>query len=197
MAYSIVKILGIERIRARAPEWLAAMRAGRERAPRCGAPTRAKTPCALTRLTGADRCRHHLHGAARDAVDAARLLRAQKTLSRTTNAHHRARAETTIAAVQRRQLHRAWKLDPTLPGSTLALPDHDEARVRAWLRYFHRIDLDQGTHANTAHPITARAIDRLRWAATLFLSGRMDAERAARRVFVAVRDDLKYWAKRG
>jgi hypothetical protein len=49
---------------------------------------------------------------------------------------------------------------------------------------------------DNGNPITARAIDRLRWAATLHLSGRMDAERAARRVFVAMRDDLRFWARR-
>lgn len=199
MAYSIVKILGLEAIRARAPIWLDAMRKGYAAAPKCGAMTRAKTPCELARLPSADRCHHHLRGAARDEVDAARLLRAQKLLSRTTNARHIANANSTIAAVTRRQLHRAWKIDPTLPGSTLTLPDHDEARVSKWLMDTHQIDLDQEPqpmHANTGQPITARCIDRLRWVATLYLSGRMDAERAARRVFVAVRDDLKFWAKR-
>ena len=199
MAYSIVKILGLETIRARAPTWLGAMRKGYAAAPKCGAMTRARTPCELARLPGADRCHHHLRGTARDEVDVARLRRAQKLLSRTTNAHHLARAEATIAAIARRQLHRAWKLDPTLPGSTLALPDNDEARVRAWLGDNHRIDLDQEphpVHANADQLITARCIDRLRWAATLHLAGRMDAARAARRVFVAVRDDLKFWAKR-
>lgn len=199
MAHSIVKILGLETIRARAPAWLAAMRAGSAIAPRCGARTRAGSACQRNRLTGAEHCHLHLHGRARDAVDAARLLRAQKLLSRTTNAYHRARAAATIAAVTRRQLHRAWKNDPTLPGSTLALPDYDEARVRAWLKDTHRIDLDDEpnpVHVTTQDPITARCIDRLRWAATLHLSERMDAERAARRVFVVVGDDLRFWAKR-
>ena len=199
MAHSIVKILGLETIRAHAPKWLAAMSAGRANAPRCGAQTRAKTPCACPVMRGADRCHLHLHGKARDELDVKRAAAARKLLSRTTNTRHRASAKSALANVTRRQLHRAWKKDPTLPGSTLTLPDRDEARVSRWLRDTHRIDLDQEhhpVHANTNHPITARCIDRLRWAATLHLSGRMDAERAARRVFVAMRDDLKFWAKR-
>lgn len=148
-------------------------------------------------MRGADRCSFHLHGKDRDAVDAARLLRAQKTLSRTTNALLRRKAMSTIASVTRRQTHRAWKVDPTIPGSTLTLPEHDEARVSRWLREVHRLDLEHHLLHDNGRPITARCIDRLRWAATLHLSGRMDAERAARRVFVAVRDDLRFWAKRG
>lgn len=186
----------MDRVKARVPEWHAAMARGFAAAPKCGAMTRAKTPCQCPRLRGTDRCHLHLHGKARDVADAARLASAQHR-ARSGNTIRRAEAEATIAAIARRQLHRAWKLDPTLPGSTLVLPYTDEGRARRWLLDTHGIDLDlepHPFHANTDYPITPRAVDRLRWAAALHLAGRMDMARAARRVFVAVRDDLRYWA---
>lgn len=197
MAYCITKSFGLDRIRARVPEWHAAMRAGRDRAPKCGAKTRAGTPCARLPIPGTPHCYLHLHGKARDVADLKRKAIAEKR-ARSTNALLREEGLATLRTVQRRQLHRAWKLDPTIPGSTLTLTEADEARVRQWLRDTHHIDLDQEPHPvhATGQPITARATDRLRWAGTLHLAGRMDAEGAARRVFVAMRDDRAFWAKR-
>lgn len=189
----------MDKLRARVPEWHAALRRGFAAAPRCGAKTRARTLCQRLPIPGTPHCYLHLHGKARDVADLKRKAIAEKKAG-STNVKLREEGLATLRTVQRRQTHRAWKIDPTVPGSTLTLPDHDEARVRRWLRDAHHVDLDQEPqpmHANTDHPITARCMDRLRWAATLRLSGRMDAERAARRVFVAVRDDLQFWAERG
>lgn len=196
MAYCITKSMGMDRIKARVPAWLEAMRAGKAAAPKCGAELRSGGKCRAVRMRGGDRCHLHLHGQQRDAIDAQRAIRAAKAL-RSTNSRNRANGERALAVIARRQLHRRWKVYPLEAGSTLELTNDDEARVRSWLRNTHSIDLEHHPlHAN-GHPITARAIDRLRWAATLFLSGRMDAERAARRVFVAMRDDLKFWGKHG
>jgi hypothetical protein len=197
MAYCITKILGMDRIKAGASAWLETMRRGAAAAPKCGAKTRAGTPCQRLPIPGTPHCYLHLRGAARDAADQMRKTTAEKMV-RSTNTIMREKGLATLRGIARRQLHKAWKLDPTLPGSTLTLPDRDEARVRAWLRDHHHINLDQkpcALHSN-GQPITARAIDRLRWAGTLYLSSRMDAERATRRVFVAMRDDLRFWLKR-
>jgi hypothetical protein len=104
-------------------------------------------------------------------------------------------AEATLRAIARRQLHRAWKIDPSLPGSTLSLSAHDEARVIEWLRDTHNVDLEHHPLHDNGHPFSARCIDRLRWGAALSLTGRLDAEGGRRRVVVALRDDLKWWAK--
>lgn len=103
-------------------------------------------------------------------------------------------AESAIRYVRRCQLHRAWQLDPTLPGSTLALSESDEARVEAWLVEHHGVVLVSGLR-DKGYPYSARCVDRLRWAAVLALTGRIDDERARRRVIVALRDDLRFWLK--
>jgi hypothetical protein len=182
------------RIKAGVPLWMEALARGRAAAPKCGAKTQAGTPCQRLPMPGTPHCYLHLHGPARDAADARRAVAAEK-LARSTNTILREQALATLRNIARRQLHRAWKKDPTLPGSTLALDDHDEARVRRWLSDTHQVDLEnRPLHAN-GHPITARAIDRLRWAGTLALTKRITPEAAARRVFLALRDDVRYWAK--
>jgi hypothetical protein len=193
MAYCITKAMGMERIKARAHEWLAAMSAGRDAAPRCDAKTSAGKPCQSPRMRGADRCRLHVGGSQRDIIDAQRAKLAERMV-RSTNAKLRAQGEAALRSIAKRRLHRAWQADPTLPGSTLTLPDHDEARVRRWLLEEHGIDLDKTTHEG-GFPLSYRAIDRLRWAAALCLTKRSPPPNAAKRVVAALRDDLKWWRK--
>jgi hypothetical protein len=115
-------------------------------------------------------------------------------MARSSNAKRSAEGRTTLAVIARRQLHRAWKLDPTLPGTTLVLPDHDEKRVRRWLQDEHGIDLAETMHA-TGHHLSARCVDRLRWAAALRLSQRVTETSARNRVAAALRDDLRWLQK--
>lgn len=195
---NIVDHMGMARIKARASEWLRAMNEGRRRAPKCAAIAGTTgRPCLQPRLTGSDKCRHHLRGKARDALDRVRLAAAVRKLKTTTNSIERRDAETTIRNIERRQLHRAWKLDPTLPGSTLALSADDEKRVRDWLREHHHIDLYNVEMAGgEGRYMTPHCVDRLRWAAVMALAQRMDAETARRRVVAALRDDGMFWSQR-
>jgi hypothetical protein len=193
MRQTIIQNMGLDRIRARVPEWLAAMRAGRAAAPRCTAIKRDGHPCQRERMRGATKCEAHLQGAARDAVDLARLRRAQAALT-STNTKKRAEAERAIRVTKRRQTHRLWKLDPTYPGSTLELPANDERRVRGWLLHHHGIDLVFFRHG-TGHHLSARAVDRLRYAGLMSLTNRMTADGGWRRVVVALRDDAAWWRK--
>jgi hypothetical protein len=76
----------------------------------------------------------------------------------------------------------------------LALPEADERRVRQWLKDVHAVDLGVTEHG-AGHPLSARCVDRLRWAGAMFLSGRITTESAQRRVMAALRDDAKWWLK--
>ena len=192
----IVEHMGMDRLKARAPEWLKAMWEGTRRAPGCVAiaGTTGRL-CRQPRLPGSDKCRHHLRGKKRDAVDAARLARAVRKLQTTTNGVFRRNAVNVIRNVERRRLHRAWKVDPRLPGSTLSL-SAGMKRIRAWLREEHHVDLDKAeTTCAGDRYMTPRCIDRLRWGAVLAVTKRIDAEAARRRVMVALRDDAKFWDK--
>lgn len=194
MGHCITKILGMDRIKAGVPLWMEALARGKAAAPKCCAKTRAGTPCQRTRMRGGEHCYLHLHGSARDAIDLKRAVIAEKR-ARSTNTRNREMGWAALRNIARRQLHRAWKKDPTIAGTTLTLDDRDEARVRRWLSDTHRVDLEHHPlHAN-GYPITARAIDRLRWAGTLALTKRITTQAAERRVFLALRDDLRYWAK--
>jgi hypothetical protein len=144
-------------------------------------------------MRGADKCRHHLKGTQRDIVDRQRAITAGK-LARSSNAVQRCRAQRALAAIARRGLHRAWKLDPTLPGSTLVLSDGDEARVLAWLEVEHGIVLGTTEHEG-GWPVSYRCIDRLRWAAALKLTERITTESALLRVKAAMRDDVAWWRR--
>ncbi len=194
MAVCITKAYGLDRIRARVPAWHAAMQAGKRAAPKCVATNAAGERCGGVRMRGADRCRCHLTGPERDATDIQRAVEARKKL-RSTNTMRRADGETALRNIARRQLHRAWKRDPTVAGATLVLEDHDESRVLAWLAENHGLDLERRPFHDNGRPISARAIDRLRWAGTLALTQRITAEGGRRRVFAALRDDLAWWRK--
>lgn len=191
---SIVDAMGgMERLKARVPAWLAALAAGNAAAPRCGADTASGGTCGRLRMKGSSHCYLHLRGHQRDIVDRERAVRAAKS-ARSTNPRRRADGERALAAIQRRRLHRVWKLDPTLPGTTLALPDADERRVLSWLKDVHGIVLDETLH-ETGHRLSARCVDRLRWAAVLRLTLRVTEVSARNRVVAALRDDLRWFRK--
>lgn len=193
MAYCITKSMGMKRIRERAPGWLTMMAEAYAAAPRCGAKCKKGGTCQHVRMRGSDRCHTHLQGPQRDILDAQRAERAEK-MARSTNVKLRAQGEATLRAIAKRKLHRAWQADPTIPGSTLTLPERDEAAVRRWLLEEHCIDLDNTKHEE-GFPLSYRAIDRLRWAAALCLTKRSPPENAARRVEQALRVDLAWWRK--
>jgi hypothetical protein len=193
MAYCITKSFGIENIKATVPKWLAALAAGSAAAPKCEGVTRAGVRCGRVRMRGMSRCHNHLQGPQRDIADAERAAEAAKN-ARSTNPYRRERALRTLAAIERRRLHRVWKLDPTIPGTTLALPEHDERRVEGWLKAEHGIVLDDTKH-ETGDPLSARCVDRLRWAAALRLTGRVSEVSSRNRVAAALRDDLAWFEK--
>ena len=95
MKQTIIQNMGLDRIRARVPQWHAALMAGRAAAPRCTATTRAGEPCRRERMKGSDKCPSHLHGAARDTVNN-RLAREAMGRLRSTNAIHRQRGTATL-----------------------------------------------------------------------------------------------------
>lgn len=173
--------------------WHAAMVDGLRRLPRCEAIRRNGEPCRMHALpnTSPRRCLHHLKGRARDIYDLARTPRLERQ-RHATNAVTRDKAERALAAIARRQLHRLWRHHPDTPGTTLILPDADEARVGRYLCETHGIDLDIDNHG-----LTWRAIDRVRWAAALALSGRIDEAGAANRVRLARLGDEQWRAKGG
>ena len=190
--------IGLEKLRANAPRWHAALRAGRAAAPRCEAVIRStgKQCCVPamreSRKLGVHRCHFHCHGSLRDEVDNLREARAYRQ-AQSTNTIMRMEGLATLASIGNRRLHRIWKIDPSVPGSTLLLGEHDERRVTAWL-------VDRNVYSTKSlpgsdRPPTARAIDRLRWAAYLALSGRLTPAAADRRVHVAIRDDGRWWGK--
>ena len=170
------------------------MMTGRRAAPKCDALTREGKTCRRDRLYGADRCSHHLKGRERDAIDAIRLERACKAAAIANNAVDRAEALKAICNIQRRALHRAWLNHPEIEGSTLELPPHEEERVRAFLRDELALDVELPDPV-TGRALTARALDRARWAGYLRLKDRIDPEAARRRVAGLLRDERRYWAR--
>ena len=72
-------------------------------------------------------------------------------------------------------------------------------RLRKHLRQVHNLDLDRFAH-ETLDPqrgLSARAIDRIRWAGVLEMSQRITHFSAGNRVRAAVRDDLRWFTKHG
>jgi hypothetical protein len=55
-----------------------------------------------------------------------------------------------------------WRQDPTFPGETLALSDVEMKRIADYLRSDHGVDRDRPDPVS-AHPYSARALDRLKW----------------------------------
>src|SRR4051794_8984697 len=113
--------------------WMAALNEGARKAPRCGAMTKLGVPCQKLRLIGGDRCRHHVHGKQRDELDARRELRLQRIAAGGASSCQGRRGEAdarkALFVIRRRRLLRAWRKDPTIPGSTIELTPVDEARV--------------------------------------------------------------------
>ena len=112
--------------------WLTALTEGKNRLPRCVGTTKLGRKCKHIAMIGSDRCCFHLVGAERDRVDQIRIARYRR-LSRLSDIGERGRekARTALAHIERRRLHRAWKLDPTIPGTTLVLnPHHEKQRSR-------------------------------------------------------------------
>jgi hypothetical protein len=175
--------------------WHAAMMAGSRRAPRCDGVTRTGAPCQGQRLYGSRFCIHHTRGVERDRVDEVRLARACKAAARANNAIDRAKAVKTIRNIQRRSLHRAWLNHPETEGSSLELSQHEEERVRSFLRDDLGLDIE-AADAHTRRPLTPRALDRARWAGYLQLKHRIDPDAARRRIVGLLRDERRYWARR-
>jgi hypothetical protein len=91
-----------------------------------------------------------------DAARVARLLREAQS----ENAIRRAEAEAALAAIARQRQHRAWLLDPRLPGSTAPhLSVRDAGRVERWP--LERGDRQDRTMPATGIPPTPRCWDRM------------------------------------
>jgi hypothetical protein len=140
-------------------------------------------------------CSRHCRGGARDKIDAARVGRLLRE-AQSENVIRRSEAEAALAAIARRQTHRAWRIEPRLPGSTVPhLSDRDAARVERWLAERNMCE-DRPLPA-TGHPPTPRCWDRMTWAAILAIGGRIDEQGARRRLELAVKDEVAFRARIG
>lgn len=199
MPICITRSFGREATMKRLPEWLSALSQGFSKAPRCLAPTAHGRPCQRLKMKGGSACARHLHGEERTAVDLERSKRAWRLLN-SSNARHRAAAEATLRAIERRRLHLHWRhQNPDVPGSTLILPDSDERRLAKHLQRTHNLDLASYRHdaLEPRRGLSARAIDRIRWAGVLELSQRISPLSAGNRVRAAIRDDVRWFLKHG
>jgi hypothetical protein len=98
------------------------------------------------------------------------------------------RARRALAAIERRRLNRAWKYDPSIPGSTLRVDDRTLREIDRWLA-------DQGVDIESVQH-TSRCRDRVCWAAYLHhIKGTVTIEAARRRIFLARRDDERWRVK--
>jgi hypothetical protein len=138
-------------------------------------------------------CSRHCRGRARDKIDAAREQRLRREAA-SENVIRRAEAEAALAAIARRRQHRAWLLDPRLPGSTVPhLSTRDAARVERWLL---ERNLREGRPLQaTGRPPTPRCWDRMTWTAILAIGGRIDEHGARRRLELAVKDEVAFWRR--
>ena len=154
--------------------WVAARNAGKAKL-RCAAIARTTgRPCLGVPLKFADKCSVHCRGAVRIEVDKLRLEWLRKKLRRVFyNVRERALLEARVSRIERRALRWAWKTDPTVPGSTIALKSHDLERACAWLRDVAKVEPDA---------LTPRSLDQCLWAAALRLSRRYDEETALLKV---------------
>jgi hypothetical protein len=167
--------------------WAEALAAGRAKL-RCSAVARTTgKSCRAVPLKFADRCRCHLRGSKRAEVDALRLEWLQRRLPRTSNPALRQTIVSAIAGIERRRLQRAWRIDPTVEGSTIALEPRARARVLAWLSAIGRIEDFDG--------LTARAQDRLLWAGGLCLAKRTTEATALKSAATALKDEARWRTK--
>jgi hypothetical protein len=108
------------------------------------------------------------------------------------NVIRRSEAEASLAAIARRRMHRAWLLDPRLPGSTVPLLSaRDSERVERWL--LGRNLGDDRPLPATGRPPTPRCWDRVMWAAILAIGGRIDERGASLRLASALKDEAAFW----
>jgi hypothetical protein len=174
--------------------WLAAQWAGRRAALKCGALTREGRPCRRDRLRGADRCGHHLKGRERDTIDRARMERLHRELAGTNCEGLQRRIKRQLRNIEKRSLHRLWLRDPTIEGATIDISAADDQSVQACLRNELGIDIERSDQV-TGRELSARAVDRAKWAAYLLLQGTLDHEAARRRIASLLRAERKYWAQ--
>jgi hypothetical protein len=164
--------------------WLAAMAEGRAKR-QCVATARSTgEECRRHSLKFSDKCMVHCIGAERTAVDERRLKWLERRRLKNFNAAQKARIDASIARIGRRRLRWAWRtMDPTLPGSTIELECQDLQRVCEWLRSVAGVDPDA---------LTARALDRCKWAGALFLAHRSTEATALKSVRIALRDEERW-----
>jgi hypothetical protein len=181
--------------------WLAGRRAGLLAAPKCEAISKGTgLRCRSPAPRGSCFCFRHLSGGNRAHADHERADRHLQTLARSSNRFDRVRAEAGLQAIARRQVHLLWRTDPRAPNvSTLELDERREAAVRDWLRDNCGVSLGSPLPGGGRAP-TARATDRMRWAAYRVLRRGEGAsgdfiERAKLRVAAAIRDDARFWEK--
>jgi hypothetical protein len=95
--------------------------------------------------------------------------------------------------IERRELHMAWAIDPTIPGATTVLTEPDERRVLAWLR--NRFGLNLDAAQPRGRPFTPWARDLIVRGAVLGVRGVFTEAKVARRIGTARSRDAKFWAK--
>jgi hypothetical protein len=199
MPVCITRSFGRDAITKGVPQWLAALAAGQERARKCGHIKKTGEPCRKTVMRGATKCASHLQGDERLAATLTQEKRALRLVN-SSNARHRAKATATLRAIERRRLQLHWRQqNPDAHGTTLILPPVDERRLRQHLQRVHNLDIDNYVH-ETLEPqrgLSARAIDRIRYAGVLELSNRITPQAAGNRVRAAIRDDVRWFAKHG
>ena len=167
--------------------------------PTCDGVTNDGKRCKQPPVKGFCRCRWHLRGGALQ-------LQAERELER--RYHHIIargaprleveRAQSRLAALGRKRLHRQWKLDPTIEAATIVFEyDSDRARAVKWLRDETGIDISKPLQA-TGRMATSRCLDRLLWASWRVVRGRhaiseQFLQNAHNRVRAAIRDDVRYY----
>jgi hypothetical protein len=179
--------------------WRRAMADGYAKAPRCEHIRRNGVRCKRPSMRDArwlglrSLCSSHCKGCARDKIDAAREEQRRRE-AQSENFIRRSEAEASLAAIARRKLHRAWLLDPRLPGCTVPhLSARDSARVERWLA--DRNLRDDRPLQSTGYPSTPRCLDRLTWTAILAIGGRTDEAGARRRLELALKDEGAFFAQ--
>ena len=188
------------RDRAHIHRWTSAGVRAREALPKCEAIAAGTGQrCRLLPLRGSTCCLRHSRGKQLDTAGRALAASALDIVENGGSPVQTHRATRTLARIARRNLHQLWKIDPRINGSTLALDDHAERKVAAWLKTNHGVDLDRPL-PNSSEPPTPRCADRMRWAAYRVLRRGHAASndfrnRAKRRVELAIADDLKFWKK--
>jgi hypothetical protein len=184
---------------------MAAMEAGKANSPyRCTAATASGGRCRLCSMRAtrgleglAPVCNYHLRqvpAGLRAVVDERIRLRARLELGRRSNERHRRSAETRLARAEQRAQFRAWNADPWLPGSTLpVLRSKDAERIEHTLKHFGVVE--GVVRRDTGETPSCQFMNTARWAALMFLAGRIDEAKVRRKIEQSVREDQR-WLKR-